>query len=57
MEKILLQILAFALLWLSTMLGRKEDSRIQLFSIKWWVQVVLIFIASTIFQYMNEWLK
>lgn len=48
MEKFFLQLLGYILIWWAITMGRKEDSKIELFSGQWIIQILLVAIGVSI---------
>jgi hypothetical protein len=55
MTKILLEILAFMLLFAATEIGRPKEYSIKIFSWKWFAQVTIFVIAAMIFEFLGKY--
>lgn len=55
MINFLISILGYILIWSAAEVGRNPDSKIPIFTIKWWLQALLIIVGCTIISNVDKW--
>lgn len=48
MEKFFIQLIGYILIWWAITIGRKEDSKVELFTSQWVLQILLVAIGVSI---------